>query len=235
MILSIVIPTYNEEKYLPLLLLSIKRQIFNKEYEIIVADNHSTDATRKIARGFGARVVEGGMPGPGRNKGAQVATGKYILFLDADVSLDNIYYLHNSLLEFESKKLDCATCRIAPISNLKRDVIIHEAYNIALVLLSKIAPIAPGFCIWVKRDIHNLIQGFDEEIKLAEDTDYVSRISKIAKFDVLMNYKVPTSVRRLERDGRLNICVKYLLAGMYIPIFGKIKTDIFKYTFGHKD
>lgn len=234
MILSIVIPTYNEEKYLPLLLQSIQNQKFDKDYEVIVSDNHSTDATRAIAIQYGARVVDGGMPGPGRNNGALAATGRYILFLDADVVLDDPLFLENSFFEFKRKRLDCATCRIHPISDLKRDLIMHELYNVALVFLSKIAPMAPGFCIWTKKDVHHLVNGFDEEIKLAEDTDYVVRISKIGKFGVLLYHKVPTSIRRLERDGRLNIFVKYILAGIYMSVFGKIKTDIFKYTFGHK-
>ena len=47
MILSIIIPTYNEEEYLPILLESIKKQNF-KDYEIIIADANSIDKTREI-------------------------------------------------------------------------------------------------------------------------------------------------------------------------------------------
>ena len=52
MILSIIIPTYNEEEYLPLLLESIKQQDF-RDYEIIVADANSKDNTVKIAEEYG--------------------------------------------------------------------------------------------------------------------------------------------------------------------------------------
>lgn len=232
--LSIVIPTYNEEKYLPLLLRSIALQEFSGKYEVIVADNNSTDKTREIAQQFGAIVTDGGLPGPGRNRGAEIASGKYILFLDADVVLTDPSYLKDCLHEFKKKKLGCATCRVAPLSDLKRDHFGHGVYNVLMVSLAKVAPVAPGFCIWVKKKIHQSINGFDEEIKLAEDTDYASRARKVAKFGVLMSHKVPTSIRRLERDGRFNIAAKYILAGFYMMFFGKIKTDIFKYTFGHK-
>ncbi|MEN6592532.1 MAG: glycosyltransferase family A protein, partial [Methanobacterium sp.] len=57
--ISIIIPTYNEEEYLPYLLESIKRQDFT-DYEVIVADAHSTDKTREIAKSFGAKIVDGG-------------------------------------------------------------------------------------------------------------------------------------------------------------------------------
>ena len=89
MILSIIIPTYNEEEYLPVLLESIKKQSF-KDYEIIVADANSTDRTREIAESYGCIVVDGGLPAAGRNNGAKVATGEYLLFLDSDLELTDV-------------------------------------------------------------------------------------------------------------------------------------------------
>ena len=84
--LSIVIPAKNEEKYLPKLLASVKKQSF-KDYEIIVADNNSKDKTKEIAKSYGCKIVKGGLPGKGRNAGAKIAKGEIILFLDADVIL----------------------------------------------------------------------------------------------------------------------------------------------------
>ena len=97
--LSIVIPTYNEEEYLPRLLASIRSQRF-EGYEIVVADARSTDRTRQIAERFGARVVEGGMPGPGRNLGAVAAKGDLLLFLDADVILPDTDWLAGKVEQF---------------------------------------------------------------------------------------------------------------------------------------
>lgn len=57
--LSIIIPTYNEEEYLPKLLEGIKSQDF-EDYEIIVADANSTDKTREIAEVYGCKIVDGG-------------------------------------------------------------------------------------------------------------------------------------------------------------------------------
>ena len=53
---SIVVPTYNEEKYLPRLLASIKAQDF-RDFEIIVADTPSEDRTAAIARRFGCKLA----------------------------------------------------------------------------------------------------------------------------------------------------------------------------------
>lgn len=67
--ISIIVPTKNEERYLPGLLKSIKKQTV-QPYEIIVADAGSTDRTVEIAKKYGAKVIKGGIPQVGRNKGA---------------------------------------------------------------------------------------------------------------------------------------------------------------------
>ena len=56
--LSIIIPTYNEEEYLPKLLYSINEQNF-KDYEIIVADAGSVDKTKEIAESHNCKVIPG--------------------------------------------------------------------------------------------------------------------------------------------------------------------------------
>jgi glycosyltransferase involved in cell wall biosynthesis len=231
--LSIVIPTYNEEDYLPILLSSLQSQSFT-DYEVIVADNDSTDDTKSIAVSFGADVVSGGMPGKGRNIGATNSNGELILFLDADVILDDKDFLKDIITEFRDKKLDIATCEILPLSDKNIDAVIHSAYNMFITATASFMPFAPGFCILVDKKCHNFVNGFDEEIKLGEDSDYVKRISKHKKFDVLKSHKIPVSIRRLERDGRANVITKYILCGIYMQLFGNVKTNIFNYNFGHK-
>lgn len=230
--LSIVIPTYNEEKYLPLLLGSIQAQTY-KDYEVIVADAMSTDRTRAVAAEFGARVVDGGMPGPGRNKGAAAAKGEYILFLDADVLLPDPWFLQMTVAEFAKRKFGTATCKVQPMSKKVVDRAIHEVFNYWMHLTQLTSPHAPGFCIFVRKEVHEAIQGFDEQIKFAEDCDYVDRASQVAKFGILKTYRIPVSVRRFDRDGRLNIALKYLFAEFHIQAIGNVKSDILNYTFGH--
>ena len=86
-LVSIVIPTYNSEKALPLCLESIKRQTYTN-IEVIVVDNFSTDRTVEIARGYGARVVQvRGERAKDKNVGLKLARGKYVLFIDSDMEL----------------------------------------------------------------------------------------------------------------------------------------------------
>lgn len=231
--LSIIIPTKDEAEYLPILLASIRKQT-QQPKEIIVADAWSTDKTREIAESFGAKVVDGGMPGPGRNRGAAAATGEYILFLDADVILDDPQFLEKSMAEMIKRKLDFATSRIVPLSHNVFDVFTHHFYNFYTRLVANIFPHAPGFCIFARRAKHNEIGGFDETVLFCEDHDYALRGRKVGTFNVLLSAKISVSIRRLDRDGRLNITVKYLLAELYFMVLGPVRSDIFNYTFGHK-
>lgn len=230
--LSIVIPTYNEEEYLPFLLRSIQGQTYT-DYEIIVADNHSGDKTRQIAVDFGARVVDGGKVAVGRNNGAAAAKGENILFLDADVVLPDPWFLQMTVAEFQKRDLGAATCKVDPISDKKIDKVFHEVFNYYMHVTQESAPHAPGFCIFVKKSVHEKVGGFDPTITLAEDMDYVNRIGKVDKFGLLKTYKIPVSVRRFDRDGRMNIAVKFLLCELYMRTKGNVRSDIFKYSFGH--
>jgi len=230
--LTIVIPTKDEEASLPRLLESIRRQTMQPA-EIIVADAGSTDRTREIAESFGCRVVEGGMPGPGRNRGAKAAKSDILLFLDADVELRDPEFLERSVGEMLEKKFDIATVDVFPLSDQWIDHVIHKAYNVYVRAWGDVFPHAPGFCMFVRRDVHDRINGFDESITFCEDHEYAGRAAKIGSFGFLRSTKIPVSIRRMDRDGRLNIAVKYTLAEMHLAILGPIRHDKFKYTFGH--
>lgn len=231
--LTIVIPTKNEALYLPKLLDSIKSQTL-LPLEIIVADAHSTDQTIRLAEQAGCRVVLGGMPGVGRNRGAKVAHGELLLFLDADVVLANPHFLEQAIQEFEKRGLDFATCDVKPLSQKLFDRLMHQLYNLYVRAFVNIHPHAPGFCIFARRAKHQQMNGFDETITFCEDHDYVLRGSRIGTFGILCSVKIPVSVRRLERDGRLLTALKYILAEFYILLFGPIRNNFFNYTFGHK-
>lgn len=232
--LSIIIPTKNEEEQLPSLLKAIKEQTFS-DYEIIIADAFSTDGTREIAIQNGAVVVDGGLPGPGRNRGASIAKGSILLFLDADVSLPSSKYLEDCLTEMEKKKIDIATCKVKPISRKSFDRALHEVYNAYAIATEKVRPHAPGFCIFAKRTAHESINGFDESVVFAEDHDYVQRAMHGGwVFRILRSHPIGVSVRRLEKDGRLAIALKYIMGEFMMLTRGSFKEMPFTYEMGGK-
>lgn len=230
--LSVVIPAKNEEADLPYLLDSLAEQSYQPS-EIIVADADSNDQTRQIARERGCRVVDGGLPGPGRNRGAVAATSDYVLFLDADVVFEDRTFLEYSIREIQERDLDFATVDVMPIDGNKFDLFSHHVYNRYCRLVEPVHKHAPGFCIFVRKSFHDRVGGFDESVTFCEDHEYAERAGKNGKFGFLSK-PVPVSIRRFDRDGRFNIAVKYLLAELHHWIIGPIRHDKFNYTFGYK-
>ncbi|BAM70051.1 glycosyltransferase [Methanothermobacter thermautotrophicus] len=230
--LSIIIPAYNEEEYLPGLLESIKKQDF-KDYEVIVADANSDDNTRKIAEEYGCRVVDGGMPAVGRNRGAAAARGELLLFLDADLVLTD-GYLRDAVEEFESEDLGIAITQMIPISTRRRDKILHEFANRFMILVESIKPHGAGcYGILTRRELHDRVGGFDESLDFGEDTDYIERIGKISRFRVLRKPRVLVSIRRLEKEGLKNLAFKYTKSTIYDFMGKRVSAGDLDYEFGH--
>ena len=208
MIFSIIIPTYNEEEYLPILLDSIRDQDF-EDYEVIVADANSTDKTREIAKKYGCVVVDGGLPAVGRNNGASVAKGEILLFLDSDLKLTD-EYLRKVLYEFRMEKLGIAITQMKPMSNKVEDKLFHDFANYFMISVENIKPHGAGcYGIIAKKSLHDECGGFDESLTFGEDTDYIERLAKKEPFRVLRNAEIGVSTRRLEEEGITTLIQQY--------------------------
>jgi len=228
---SVVIPTLNEERDLPQLLESLKKQTF-RDFEIIVADAGSKDRTRLIAEEYGARVVDGGMPGVGRNRGAAVAQGEYLFFFDADVILPEDF-LAKAVHEMDEHYVDLATCVFYPQSNLRLDKILFAFANLAVKMNANANPRAAGFCIFITKRLFDRIGGFDESLRLAEDHDLVERAAKFRPLYILKSTSLQVSVRRLEKEGRFSLIQKYFQVELHLLTKGKVREDIIEYEFGN--
>ncbi|MEN6574016.1 MJ1255/VC2487 family glycosyltransferase [Methanobacterium aggregans] len=233
--LSIIIPTHNEEEYLPKLLESIKNQNFQDDYEVIVADASSTDRTREIAESYNSRVVEGGLPALGRNRGAEASSGEYLLFLDSDVILTE-GYLESALEEFMENDLGIAITQMIPLSDSRIDKISHDFANFFMRSVESIKPHGAGcYGILTRRDLHDAVGGFDEAIDFGEDTDYIEKIAKISSFKVLRRPKLLVSIRRLEKEGRKAIAFKYAKSTIYQFSGRKITAEELDYDFDYSN
>ncbi|MDR3063670.1 MAG: glycosyltransferase, partial [Methanobrevibacter sp.] len=230
---SIIIPTYNEEEYLPILLKSIKSQKFD-DYEVIIADADSTDKTVEIAKKYNCKITKGGMPGIGRNKGAEIAKGRILLFLDSDLKLSN-NYLKKVVDEFESKNVDIGITLMNPLSKSKRDKILHDIANTFMIIFEKIKPHGAGcYGIITKKEIHDKHNGFNENLSFGEDTDYIERIAKNHNFKVLRSSKIGVSTRRLEKEG-LKKLIKQYSKSTFNDLRGvRTDADELEYFFGHE-
>ncbi len=232
--ISIIIPTLNEEKYLPKLLQSIKEQDFVGDLEVIVADAGSKDRTKKIARKFGCQIVKGGLPAKARNEGAKIARGELLLFSDADVILPKDF-LNKALNEFQERKLDGASFSIYPLEKgLAKKFLFNIFHNYLIRALVIILPLG-SMVFLVKNSIHKKIKGFNEKIVFIEDSDYLKRLSKVGKYRIIKASSIFASARRFEENGWAKEYLKVFFGNVYMLFFGPIKKDIFKYKFNHYD
>jgi len=227
--LTVVVPALNEAAQLPLLFDTLESQTRRPD-QVVVADAGSTDATRRLAEERGALVVDGGKPAAGRNAGARVATGDLVLFLDADDQLEDEFIV-DALAEFAERELAAATTFVDPVERDPRNLFACDVVNFYLDVMQYVAPHAPGFCILVRRDVHEAIGGFDETLMLAEDHDYVQRAAEHGRFRVLRGVRVGTSMRRIEKEGLVRLAFKYLYCELYVVTGRPIREVPFEYEF----
>jgi glycosyltransferase involved in cell wall biosynthesis len=235
-LLSIIIPTKNEEKFLPVLLESIRQQSISTELiPIIIADNKSTDKTIEIAKdfvklGLDIKIIEGGPVAVARNNGAKVCNSKYIIFLDADTGIQKDF-LEKVCLAIESNN----KC-YSPYIHDKEFKLTYEImwFGFNFCLKTKvIGNILAGGSIIVKKESFDEVSGFNENISTHEDVELARKFSKkeLECFDTTVYF----NNRRFDRDGFWSVFLMYGKVFISGVIFNKYNLqsnkDYFNKTF----
>lgn len=237
-ILSVIIPSLNEERDLPLLLSDIQKQI-PKNVEVLVIDAQSTDKTARIAHSFcktiPLRLVQTDKKNVShqRNLGAKEAVGKYLIFLDADSRLPNQFF--KKLITFiTNNKGFLFSLRMSTTEKKNEYVFLLEIANMVLDFFNKLGkPFAAGTGIVAHREVFYDLDGFNTALKLAEDHDFVQRARKAGiRLCIPSEPTLHYSFRRPERIGYLRFLVQYLISSMYTLTGTEIKKDIFDYPMG---
>jgi len=197
--ISVVIPTLNEEANIAKNIKSLKR------CEVIVSDGGSKDNTVKIARKLGAKVVKS-PKGRARqmNTGAKKAKGDIILFLHADTLLPK-----GALKKIdEIKKTDIVAGGFCMKFTEKNTLLgMIAAKSNFRILKSKL--IFGDQAMFVKRKVFNELGGF-KNIKMMEDVDFSKRLIKNygRKRIKIIKEKVITSGRRFLEKGIIRLYFK---------------------------
>jgi len=207
--LTIVIPAKNEAAYLPRLLDSLSRQDLPamRSVPIFVADAGSTDGTVELAMKFADQlnvtVIPGGLPSVGRNAGARVASTPYLLFLDADIELDDETLIRRAVRLLRRRRLHCLTTSIRCMSRNPFDHALYLANNLMQRIGSFTKPFGTGMFLLFDTAAFNRLGGFDESALFAEDYQLTRQISP-RRFGILRGH-ILTSNRRFLRTGRLRM------------------------------
>lgn len=225
--ISVIIPTYNEEKYIKNLLVALKHQDYKKKYEIVVGDSKSKDRTVKIAKNFTDKVVIIGKRtiGAGRNAAAKIAKGDIFLFMDADtVPLSNL--LTEVERVFKENDVIAMSCPILPSTYNNTEMFGTWALN-EVILKGSIKlhmPLFASICFAVRKDVFEKVGGFNEDLKVTEDIEFSIRLRKLkGKFKFNPNTIVIASTRRHKKWGAIKIVKSWPLGYITHKLF---KMDI---------
>ncbi|MBI2611450.1 glycosyltransferase [Candidatus Gottesmanbacteria bacterium] len=236
---SIVIPTLNEEKFLPKLLRDLSKQIF-KQFEVIIVDGNSNDRTKEISSYFSHKfpnlsVVNSSKRNVSyqRNLGAKKSSGKYLVFFDADVKIPN-EFLEGIYYQIHSKKIKFLTTWFVPDSMRKSEKLLVRLSNIGIEMANIMdQPFVPGFNTIVKKSVFQEVNGYRENITISEDHDFARRVCKKGyELVVLREPKLTMSLRRFRSEGTLEVLLKYMKVNVYFLINGPITKKIFDYPMG---
>jgi len=233
--LSIIIPSFNEEKYIGKLLECLKNQTF-RDFEVLLVDS-SEDKTKEIAEKYrkilDLKIINSDKKNVSyqRNFGLKNAKNENLLFLDADTIFDE-GFLENAVNEIKNRNIKIAGVLLYPCSSNILDKLFFSLFIYLKALHKKIG--LNGCCIFSLKSLHEKVKGFDEEILVSEDFDYTKRLRRFASINLLKSVSIKTSTRRFEKYGRLNTGIKIMLIGLYTLFFGKIKKDIFHYRLGDR-
>lgn len=203
--ISILIPAYNEEKFISQTIDSIHHsfsQVDFHSYEIIVCDNNSNDATADIAHSKGVIVVfeSHHQIAKARNTAAQIAKGNWLIFIDADTLL-NAELLKETIQVFKSGQIGAGGAA------LKFDAE-KLPWMIQLWLglwnwISITFKLAAGSYLYCYREAWFDIGGFDERMYVAEELRFSRKLkswcrNKGLQFKILGRTPIVTSSRKMK-------------------------------------
>lgn len=225
--ISIVIPAYNEEKFLPRTLTSLQKQTFKLPYEIIVVDNGSTDNTAKIAKKYGAQVIFEPRRGTSYacNTGFLHAKGKIIARTDADTLIpsDWLQKMWNAFAK--DKKCIAVGGPTYPVeTHWWENVFYFPTTFLGMYIFKLFRKGFLYFNVAVRREAFAKVNGFDTRLRFGEDTDFCLRLKKVGKVKLLPNLYVFTSARRIRSLGITNYVLGYTLANQLALWKGKTPT-----------
>jgi glycosyltransferase involved in cell wall biosynthesis len=209
MLLSVVIPAFNEEAYLGRTLDGLGRAAaFLREKgglaaELVVVDNDSSDATADVARGFGAAVLKEAQHNVAkvRNAGARAAVGDVLVFVDADTVVPDELLWRVVEVMSEPGRLGGAVDTSYSPARLS-----SKLYLRCWRLVGRLAGMAQGATQFCRSDVFLELNGYDETLFMGEDVDFYWRLKRLAKrrrgsVGFIEDVRVAPSSRRFDQWG----------------------------------
>ena len=193
--ISFVVPAYNEEQHIRRTLESIHQaaRATGEPYEIVVADDASSDRTREVAAQNAARVisVEHRQIAATRNAGARAAAGDILFFVDADTSVTP-----ESVRQALRVMQDGAVGGGSRVHFDGNFPLHFKALIWASGVLSRATRLAFGCFLFCRKDAFDAVGGFDESLFASEELALSRALKRRGRF-VILQASVTTSGRKL--------------------------------------
>ncbi len=194
--ISFIIPAYNEEDYIEKTIRAIQLAAdqVGDPYEVIVANDASTDRTPEIALSLGAIVVNSAHRkiSANRNSGAKVAKGDIFIFVDADT------IVNESVLRAVTNAIQKGYIGGGASFQFDEAPLYGRFMVWMCVILFRITRLAAGCFMFCTKQAFQSSGGFDETYFGAEDVFFSKTLKKLGRFTMLPE-KVITSGRKLKR------------------------------------
>ena len=236
--LSIIIPTLNEQQTLPGTIAAL-RVLKLVPYEVIVSDGHSTDKTVEIAKQYANVVIEHDGKtrqniSHGRNAGAKLAKGEFVVFLDADTKIENPdQFFAKALSRFNNNpKLVALTAKVKVFPSMATwaDKIIFGILNFNLSVKNNIFHVgdSTGEFQMIRKNVFSSVGGFREDLVTREDADMFWRLSKVGPTMLDRKLTVWHTGRRAHKIGWPKLLWIWTVNTFWVTMFDKAKSDEWK-------
>jgi len=204
--ISVVIPTYNEEKNIEACLKAMTSQTLpREEYEVIIVDYKSKDNTCKIAEEYADKVIQQKSKGVGgaRNDGAAASRGEIIATTDADVIVPKDW-LEKIRRDLQRPGVIAVYGPQKPIENSLRAKMFFWLMKWSGLVVQLIGqPYMGGPNSAFKREAFEKVGGYSD-LPMQDDVEIGFRVKKHGKIHYDMGNPVAVSARRFEKFGYLN-------------------------------
>lgn len=235
--ISIIIPTLAEGDYLEDTLKNLRTMTL--AHEIIITDGGSIDATLDIAKRYGCKVVVWDRAAKGRrqtfgeakNAGAALATGEFLVFIDADIIIPKPDHFFERLLREFSERPDfvATTVQLMPRPEYARlsDYFFVRPLNWWYLISNNIFHYgnASGEFQMMRRETFTKSGGYREDLRGGEDTDMFNRLGKIGRTHSHWRLKALHTCRRPHKTGWFKLYWMWSKQGFYVLLFKQTAYD----------
>jgi glycosyltransferase involved in cell wall biosynthesis len=227
--ISIIIPTLNEEKVIQKTLQSLRS--ISVPHELIVSDAKSSDKTVFLAHPLADKVVihdgeHRQTIAEGRNKGGYVASGDILLFLDADCTIPSPEtFFPKVLAHFENQNIVALTVpyKVRPEEATMGDRIIEKIVSFIFRISNNVFHNgrASGEFQMMRKSAFEKVGGYNNILVVGEDVDMFTRLSKIGRTYFDASVFIYHTGRRAHTIGWPKLLFLWIANGVSVAVRGK--------------